>query len=152
MLRMTYLFDLKKYTKRSTARYESGHTSVDWRLNWGHTILFYFGTVRSTPDGLMAVLCLPADTVRNLPRRASDQRQSSLPPPSVAPSKTLLPAPPHCRGCAAPSQSTNTRRHPDPAAAVPSTHATLKDSHLSAASAANLRPRTLTLDTSQPAA
>ena len=65
-------------------------------------ILFYFGTVRSTPDGLMAVLCLPADTVRNLPRRASDQRQSSLPPPSVAPAKTPLPAPPHCRGCAAP--------------------------------------------------
>ena len=23
------LFDLKKYTKRSSARYESGHTSVD---------------------------------------------------------------------------------------------------------------------------
>ena len=152
MLRTTHLFDLKKCTKRSTARYESGHTSVDWRLNWGHTILFYFGKVRSTPDGLMAVLCLPADTVRNLPRRASDQRQSSLPPPSVArpkpgslPHRTAVVAPP-------PGQSTKTPRHPDPAAAVPSTHATLKDSHLSAASAANLRPRTLTLDTSQPAA
>ena len=68
MLRTRHLFDLKKYTKRSTARYESGHTSVDRRLNWGHTILFYFGTVRSTPDGLMAVLCLLADTVRDLPR------------------------------------------------------------------------------------
>ena len=28
-VRMTHLFDLKKYTKRSTAKYESGHTSVD---------------------------------------------------------------------------------------------------------------------------
>ena len=83
---------MTKYPKRSTARYESGHTSVDSRLNWGHMILFYFGSIRSTPDGLLAVLCLPADTVRNLPRRASDHRQSSLPPPSVAPTKTPLPA------------------------------------------------------------
>ena len=51
-----------------------------------------------------------------------------------------------------PGQSTKTRRHLDPAAAVPSTHATLKDSHLSTASTANLQPRTLTLDTSQPIA
>ena len=152
MLRTTYLFDLKKYTKRSTARSESGHTSIDWRLNWGHTILFYFGIVRSTPDGLMAVLCLPADTVSNLPRRASDQRQSSLPPPSVAPTKTPLPAPLYCHGCAAPGPI-----HKDSPSSRSGGGSTFnprksKNSHLSAASVANLRPRTLTLDTSQPAA
>ena len=151
MLRTTYLFDLKKYTKRSTARYESGHTSVDWRLNWGHTILFYFGIVRSTPDGWLS--CASQLTLfRIFPEEpATNGRAACLRRPWPRPKPC---SPPHCTAVVAPppGQSTKTPRHPDPAAAVPSTHATLKDSHLSAASAANLRPRTLTLDTSQPTA
>ena len=151
MLRTTYLFDLKKYAKRSIARYESGHTSVDWRLNWGHTILFYFGTVRSTPDGWLSCASrltlfgiFPEEPATN-GRAACLHRPWPRPKPRSPPHRTAVVAPP-------PGQSTKTPRHPDPVAAVPSTHTTLKDSHLSVASAANLRPCTLTLDTSQPAA
>src|SRR3954466_15717707 len=130
MLRMTYLFDLKKYTKRSTTRYESGHTSIDGRLNWGHMILFYFGTVRSMPDGWPS--CASRLTLFGIfpEEPATNGRAACLRHPWPQPK----PRPPSPRTAVFPpptGQSTKTPCHPDPATAVPSTHATLKDSHLS---------------------
>ena len=88
-------------------------------------ILFYFGTVRSTPDGWpssasrLTLFGIFLEELATNGRVACIRRMWPRPKPRSPPHRTAVVAPP-------PGQSTKTPRHPDPAAAVPSTHATLR--------------------------